>query len=141
MGRLSMLIAGGVFFLEPIKSMRCLVQWPLRLTEAVTVLLSWDTQSGQDIHRFTHGRRVILVTLEAPGQDAFTTDSAKRSIVWDLSTGQERSQLQYFHRHEAFSVARFVNDNQWLITGSPTRALKLWDASTGNIDETKDYDA
>ena len=76
------------------------------------LLILWDTQSGQVIHRFTHGRRVILVTLEATGQYAFTTDSAKRSIIWDLATGQERSQLQYFHRHEAFSVARFVNDNQ-----------------------------
>lgn len=93
----------------------------------------WDTQSGQVIYRFTHGRRVILVALEATGKYAFTTDSAKRSVIWDLSTGREHSTLHYFHRHESFSIARFVNDNRWLVTGSPTRALKLWDTATGKL--------
>ncbi len=93
----------------------------------------WDTKSGQVIYRFTHGRRVILVTLEASGRYAFTTDSAKRSIIWDLRTGKVHSQLQYIHRHESFSVARFVNNNRWLITGAPTRALKVWDTKTGKL--------
>lgn len=93
----------------------------------------WDTRTGQVIYRFNHGRRVILVMLDAKGKLAFTTDSAKRSIIWDLETGQEHSKLQYIHRHESFSTARFVNDEKWLITGSPTRALKVWDTQSGEL--------
>ncbi|MGL5331707.1 MAG: WD40 repeat domain-containing protein, partial [Aeromonas veronii] len=92
----------------------------------------WDTRSGQVIWRFNHGGRVIMARLEPSGRYAFTADSSRASI-WDLKTGKEVSQLQYDHRFEVYTSARFANDGKWLITGAPSRQLSLWQVSDGAL--------
>ncbi|PJG60550.1 WD40 repeat domain-containing protein [Aeromonas cavernicola] len=92
----------------------------------------WDTRSGQVVWRFNHSGRVVMVRFEPSGRYAFTADSRQASI-WDLQTGKEVSRLQYDHRFETYTTARFVNDGKWLITGAPSRQLSLWQVSTGTL--------
>ncbi|MEL3929351.1 hypothetical protein V1669_18395 [Aeromonas enteropelogenes] len=92
----------------------------------------WDTQSGQVVWRFNHGGRVVMARLEPSGRYAFTADSRQASI-WDLKTGKEVSRLQFDHRFEVYSSARFANDGKWLITGAPSRQLSLWRVSDGTL--------
>ncbi|KUE81078.1 WD40 repeat domain-containing protein [Aeromonas schubertii] len=91
----------------------------------------WDTQSGQVIHRFNHGSRVTLVRLDPRGRYAFTASSMGQARIWELVSGKEVSRLQMKHRQEIYSAARFVNDGQWLLTGSPSRQANLWRVSDG----------
>jgi len=93
----------------------------------------WDTQSGQVIHRFVHTSRVSKVALEKDGLFAFSADSKKQAIIWDLKTGQKISHLHYPSRQQIFSSVRFAKQGQWLITGSPSRMLTLWDVMSGQI--------
>jgi WD40 repeat protein len=92
----------------------------------------WDTRSGQVVWRFNHGGRVIMARLDPAGRLAFTADS-HQAIIWDLKTGKERSRLQFDHRFEVYTSARFANDGNWLITGAPSRQLSLWRVSDGSL--------
>ncbi len=70
--------------------------------------------------------------LDPQGRFAFTADSRQASI-WDLTTGKELSRLQFDHRFEVYTAARFANDGKWLITGAPSRQLSLWQVSDGSL--------
>ena len=82
--------------------------------------------------RFNHAGRVVLARLDPSGRLAFTADSRQASI-WDLTTGKELSRLQFDHRFEVYTAARFANDGKWLITGAPSRQLSLWQVSDGSL--------
>ena len=92
----------------------------------------WDTRSGQVVWRFNHGGRVVMARLDPAGRFAFTADSRQASI-WDLATGKELSRLQFAHRFEVYTSARFVKDGDWLVTGAPSRQLSLWRVSDGSL--------
>nr|AAC45360.1 ORF6; no significant similarity with known prokaryotic or eukaryotic proteins [Aeromonas hydrophila] len=92
----------------------------------------WDTRTGQVVWRFNHAGRVVLARLDPSGRFAFTADSRQASI-WDLTTGKELSRLQFDHRFEVYTAARFANDGKWLITGAPSRQLSLWQVSDGSL--------
>ena len=92
----------------------------------------WDTRSGQVVWRFNHGGRVVMARLEPTGRYAFTADS-HQATIWDLKTGKGLSRLRFDHRFEVYTSARFANDGQWLITGSPSRQLLLWQVSDGSL--------
>ncbi|MGY3903403.1 WD40 repeat domain-containing protein [Aeromonas lusitana] len=92
----------------------------------------WDTGTGQVVWRFNHGGRVVMARLEPSGRYAFTADS-HQATIWDLNTGKALSRLQFDHRFEVYTSARFANDGQWLITGSPSRQLLLWQVSDGSL--------
>ena len=91
----------------------------------------WDTRTGQVIHKFRHGARVVQVALDPKARLAFSADSRGQANIWDLKTGKARSSLQYINRQEVFTTARFSNNGQWLVTGAPNRELSLWDINTG----------
>lgn len=91
----------------------------------------WDTRTAQVIHRMNHASRVTQVALDNQGRRAFTADSKKQARVWDLSTGAVISTLKFTSRQQIFSSARFNSDASQLVTGSPSRKLALWDATTG----------
>ncbi|GGD77074.1 WD40 repeat domain-containing protein [Lacimicrobium alkaliphilum] len=97
----------------------------------------WDTRSGQVVYSFSHPSRVTKVALDRKGRLAFTADSKNNARIWDLTTGEQLSQLSYLQRQKIFSAARFSDDGKYLLTGSPGRALNLWNASTG--DEVEDW--
>ena len=82
--------------------------------------------------RFNHAGRVVMARLDPSGRFAFTADSRQASI-WDLKTGKEHSRLQYDHRFEVYTSARFANGGNWLITGAPSRQLSLWQVSDGSL--------
>ena len=91
----------------------------------------WNTQTGQVIYRFNHPSRVTKVALDPKGRMAFSADSKKSANVWNLQTGQLISQLQYSSRQEIFSSVNFSADGQYLVTGSPSRKVSIWQISTG----------
>lgn len=91
----------------------------------------WDTRTAQVVYRFDHPSRVTQVALDSKGRFAFTADSQKHARIWDLRTGQQVSQLKYIQRQKIFTAARFSDDGERLLTGSPNRHLILWQVATG----------
>ncbi len=92
----------------------------------------WNTDTGQVVYRFNHPSRVTKVVLDPKGRYAFTADSKKQARIWDLTTGKERSRLNYIERQKIFSTARFSEDGRYLLTGSPSRNISLWDTDSGD---------
>lgn len=91
----------------------------------------WDTKSGQVIYKFQHQARVVMVALDPKGRYAFTSDSKKSAIIWDLTTGKKISQLDITGRQQIFTTAKFSQQGDMLITGSPNQKLSLWRVSNG----------
>ena len=90
----------------------------------------WDTQSGQALFQFEHQARVNRVALDRDGRWAFTSD-ANDAFIWDIKTGEKVSTLSTFLRQQVFSTARFSDDGQQLITGTPAGKVAVWDVASG----------
>ncbi|WP_170887941.1 MULTISPECIES: hypothetical protein [Vibrio] len=91
----------------------------------------WDTQTGQIIYHFEHSQRVNRVALQRDGRLAFTSDSGNQSVIWNLQTGQKQTKLHSFSRQLLFSTARFSDDGQYLITGTPSSLISVWRTDNG----------
>lgn len=92
----------------------------------------WSTESGQVLNEFPHAHRITRVELHRTGKYAFSADGDDTAIVWDLSTGEPRTKLNMFHRHPNFSTARFSDDGEVLVTGTPGRRIESWDTQSGD---------
>ena len=91
----------------------------------------WDTRTGQILYTFRHTSRVSTVLLDEYGRYSLTADSKDQSIIWDLTTGRKIAALDYFERQKILTAGKFSQDGQFLLTGSPSRSLDLWDVLTG----------
>lgn len=91
----------------------------------------WDTASGQIVHSFTHEQRVNRVALHRDGLYAFSSDSGNQATVWDLVTGEAITSLSSLSRQLIFSSARFSDDGQQLVTGTPSSRVMVWDSQSG----------
>lgn len=91
----------------------------------------WDTHSGQILTQLKHDQRVVKVALQRDGKYAFSADGGNTAYIWDLHSNTERAHLHSFARQMIFSSARFSDDGKWLLTGTPSSQLYVWDTSTG----------
>ena len=74
---------------------------------------------------------MVRVALHRDGQYGFSSDGGNQAMVWDLVKGEPVSQLSSFSRQLIFSTARFSDDGQKLITGTPSSRVMVWDTQTG----------
>ncbi|MDA9556764.1 hypothetical protein N9R79_04595 [Vibrio sp.] len=106
--------------------------------------LLWDTKSGQIIHEYIHQYRVSLARLDRSGKHAFTSDIGSNAFIWGLTDGKEISSLSSWSRQQKFTSAKFILDNQYLITGSPSGEAAIWEVKSGEkkksmlVEEEKD---
>ena len=91
----------------------------------------WSTETGQVLYMFEHEARINRVALQRDGKYALTSDGANDSYIWDLSNGEKISELKAFSRQLVFSTARFSDDGQLLVTGSPSGQVMLWNSQSG----------
>lgn len=95
----------------------------------------WDTTTGQIIYTFEHDKRVSRIALQRDGKFALTADGGNKGFIWNLKTGQKISTLSTFSRQQVFSTARFSDDGNYLVTGSPAGTIKLWNIPSGKKQE------
>ncbi|NNJ72713.1 MAG: hypothetical protein HKP09_05980, partial [Enterobacterales bacterium] len=74
--------------------------------------------------------------LSRDGKYAFTSGTKADAFIWDLVSGEQISQLNLEKRQYVLSAARFSDDNQYLLTGAPSRQLTLWQKDSGKILQT-----
>lgn len=83
------------------------------------------------MHRWPLEGRITQVALHPDGHFAFISDAIDNSIIHSLPDGEIASKLKFIERHKIFSAARFSASGDYLITGSPSRQIAIWDTSTG----------
>jgi WD40 repeat protein len=93
----------------------------------------WDTQTGQIIHVFDHPHRVTQVLIDQDAKYLFTADGQDKAQIWDAQTGQEVSRLHFIQRQLIFTAAKFSKNGKYLLTGSPSRRMTMWEVSSGKI--------
>ncbi len=91
----------------------------------------WDTETGQILQAFEHQKRINQVALQRDGKYALVADGGNQAIIWDLATGEKISKLATLARQLVFSSARFSDDGEYLMTGSPAGHVKLWHSQSG----------
>lgn len=95
--------------------------------------LLWNTQTAQIISQFTLPGRITQIAFDKAGRYAFIADSHNHALIYRIPANQKISQLAIRTRQQIFTCARFVNHAKWLLTGSPSRKLQLWDRKTGQL--------
>ncbi len=93
----------------------------------------WDAQTGQPIDQWQHQSRVVLVALSSDGSFAFSAGNKADAFIWSLADGNQVSRLSLKERQYVLSAARFAPDNDYLLTGAPSRELALWHTQTGAL--------
>ncbi len=96
----------------------------------------WDTDSAQILQSISHPNRVTRVALDPQGRFLFSADSLQQAQIIELKTGRLLSRLQ-LDRGRVFSTARFSSDGKWLLTGSPSQRVTIWNVQTGQ--KVKDW--
>lgn len=91
----------------------------------------WDTKTGQILRRYEHEQRVVRVALQRDGELAFTSDGGNQARIWHIGNGKEIAQLSSFSRQLIFSSARFSDDGQYLVTGTPASKVTVWQVESG----------
>ncbi len=91
----------------------------------------WDTETGQILQKFEHEQRINRVALQRDGKLAFTSDGGNQARIWNLQTGEMVSELKSFSRQLIFSTARFSDDGKYLVTGTPSSRIMVWDVESG----------
>ncbi|MFQ6372748.1 WD40 repeat domain-containing protein [Shewanella sp. YIC-542] len=94
-------------------------------------VLLWHTGSAQIQQHWQLDSRVLKVTMSHDGALLFMSDSTGNAWVRHARDGTTLSKLNIRTRQMNFSSARFIQDNRLLLTGTPARALQLWQVATG----------
>ncbi|CAG8998874.1 MAG: hypothetical protein CENE_00834 [Candidatus Celerinatantimonas neptuna] len=95
--------------------------------------LLWNTQTAQIVSRFKLPGRITQIAFDKEGHYAFIADSHNHAFIYRIPANQKISHLSIHTRQQIFTCARFVNHAKWLLTGSPSRKLQLWDRQTGQL--------
>jgi WD40 repeat protein/serine/threonine protein kinase len=92
----------------------------------------WDITTGQVITAPSrHQQRVRCIALSPDGRKLVTGDEGGIVKLWDAAGGRELAEIRPSGSSRIDSVA-FSRDGKKFATGShPDRALRLWDADTG----------
>lgn len=93
--------------------------------------LVWRSADAQILHQFSAEGRVNRVRFNPDGSTALSA-SAQTANIWHLTRGELVSQLHHRNRHKSFLSAAFSADGRFLVTGSPSRHLEVWQVATGS---------
>ncbi|WP_445776453.1 WD40 repeat domain-containing protein [Shewanella sp.] len=94
-------------------------------------VMLWNSQTGQPIQQWILGSRITKVLINHSGSLSFAADITGNAAIWQSISGSKVSQLNIVRRQMNFSSARFVKNDQQLLTGTPSKELFLWQINSG----------
>ncbi|WP_394130580.1 WD40 repeat domain-containing protein [Shewanella maritima] len=94
-------------------------------------VILWQTQTGQPIHQWQMDSRISHIALSDDGKLSFAADITGNGTIWQNQDATEVSQLNIKRRQMNFSAAKFTQQNQYLLTGTPSKEVFLWQVDNG----------
>lgn len=96
-------------------------------------VMVWNSITGEELHAFQHGPRVVIIELDEAGRQLFTADKRGGVFVWDLDSGRRLATLKLDERQRTISAARFSPDGKRVLLGFPGGHVRLLDARSGRL--------
>lgn len=97
----------------------------------------WNLLTGELQQTLTFDNTVDTVALSADGRLAFSSATLNRAVIWETATGKELATLtsdkEFFAQRVSYLSARFSTDSRYLLTGSTSGIVQLWDARKGSL--------
>lgn len=94
----------------------------------------WDMQTAEQLQRWEHQDEVQLVKLSPDGKLAFTMAKYDKAALWDTETGASKGVIPLtstaISRGLVFTAVAFSADSQYLLTGTSSRTVQLWDINS-----------
>ena len=92
----------------------------------------WDPLSGKVIKEFKLDTRVNYVNINSDASLGFAIDSVSDRLFLDLKNGEILAEMDGLMRFMEINDSQFINNDKWLLTGSPKQLLRLWNVADGN---------
>jgi WD40 repeat protein len=94
-----------------------------------TILTTWDTHSGQEIHKFIgHSDRITQVTFSPDGKILASVSRDKTAKLWNPNSGKS---INTFAGHnKAINAIVFNPNGQIVATAGEDRFIKIWETNT-----------
>ena len=92
----------------------------------------WDSLSGEVIKEFKLTTRVNHVNMNHDATLGFAIDSVSDRLFLDLNSGKILSEINSLTRFMEVNGSQFINNDKWLLTGSPKRLFRLWNVADGS---------
>lgn len=90
----------------------------------------WNLNDGSKINTFPHKNQVRTAELSPSGRLLFTSAMSEAGRVWDVSSGKLLFEIPATRGH--YAAARFNDGEQFLLTGSTSGQIQLWNVSDGS---------
>jgi WD40 repeat protein len=102
------------------------------LTASGERLMVWDVAALPQIPSapkvsLVHDAPVLYGEFSADGREILSVDFGGTARVWNVETGQERTEL----RRSEIRLARLSPDGRRMATAGENRVLQIWDTATG----------
>lgn len=91
----------------------------------------WRVDSGEVAFELDFRSRVTAMAYDGKSDKLFVSDALTDHWIVDASSGKRNAKLKYFERFRYFRQALFVEQGQYLVTGSPKEVLTMWRADNG----------
>lgn len=93
----------------------------------------WSTSDGSMRFEQRLATRVNRVTLNRAGTLGFAIDSVDDRIFFDLANKKELAEVASYSNFIEFTASQFINQDKWLLTGSPKMKMRLYRVADGEL--------
>jgi len=93
----------------------------------------WSTSDGSTRFEERLATRVNHVTLNKSASLGFAIDSVDDRVFFDLANKKELSEVASYSNFIEFTASQFVNQDKWLLTGSPKMKMRLYRVADGEL--------
>lgn len=95
-------------------------------------VILWQAQSGQPIRQWRLESRIAKVQLNDSASLSFASDITGNGMLWHNDNGEVLSKLAIKRRQMTFTAVQFIDNDQYLLTGTPSKEIFLWHSQSGN---------
>lgn len=93
------------------------------------MVLLWDMQTYEMHRRYETPFRITSLAVSERSSTTFISDALEQQVIWHPIQDRVLIELKYWQQYQWFRLAKFIEDDKYLVTSSPKTEMTLWDIS------------